>query len=104
MNKVSPHTRKSIRFRRWSRKAYAVFASLGKSISIGNLSVHMAGESLFRNVALIRLFISNQLEKEEDTEDPSSLLLSESLVNVTLVRKVSGEYPATYSNYSDYLS
>lgn len=36
----------TIRFRKWSRKAYAVFASLGKAITIGKLKAGVAVKSL----------------------------------------------------------
>lgn len=38
----------SVRFRRWTRKAYAAFASLGKVISIGHLKLDMSKSTLLR--------------------------------------------------------
>ena len=99
MKITHPHTGINIRFRRWSRKAYAVFASLGKSISIGNLSVDMAGETLFRKVEQIKEILSGEPEKECNAEEELSVLLSESSVMVTFVNKPSGEYPAAINTY-----
>lgn len=45
MNKISKN-KKTIRFRRWSRKAYAAFASLGKLVTIGCLPKDIADSSL----------------------------------------------------------
>lgn len=36
----------ALRFRRWSHKAYAVFASMGRCVTIGQLAVHIADRSL----------------------------------------------------------
>lgn len=38
--------RRTIRFRRWSRKAYAAFASIGKCVTIGCLRKSVADSSL----------------------------------------------------------
>lgn len=45
MKKIQPH-RKTIRFRKWSRKAYAAFASLGRCVTIGCLPKNVADCSL----------------------------------------------------------
>ena len=84
----------SFRFRRWSRKAYAVFASLGKAISIGNLSVDMAGATLFRSIDLIKRIFFGEPEKEELAEDELPVLLIENSVIAILVNKTGGESPA----------
>lgn len=99
MKKFGLHKANAVRFRRWSRKAYAVFASLGKSISIGNLSVHMAGDSLFRKVELIKCIISGERENEPDAEEELPLLLTESILIVNFVSKSAGEYPAANNQY-----
>lgn len=39
-------TRHTIRFRRWSRKAYAAFASIGRCVTIGALRKSVADSSL----------------------------------------------------------
>ncbi len=50
MNKHLPISKASIRFRRWSRKEYAVFASLGKCVTIGFLSKSVADQSLAKQL------------------------------------------------------
>lgn len=46
MNKLQRNKRTVIRFRRWSRKAYASFCSLGKCVTIGCLKKGIADASL----------------------------------------------------------
>lgn len=99
MKKYRLHKANTIRFRRWSRKAYAVFVSLGKSITIGNLSVHMAGDTLFRKVQLIKCIITGEREKELSPEEELTLLLTESTLTVNFVSKTAGEYPATNNQF-----
>lgn len=41
----------TIRFRRWSRKAYAAFASLHKQVTIGCLAVHISDRIGKKNAA-----------------------------------------------------
>ncbi len=50
VKKVQPH-RKTIRFRKWSRKAYAAFASLGQWVTIGCLPKGVADSSLSKQKA-----------------------------------------------------
>lgn len=42
----STHIKHTIRFRRWSRKAYATFASIGRYVTIGFLRKSIADSSL----------------------------------------------------------
>ena len=57
-----------VRFRRWTRKTYAVFASLGKAISIGNLRIDMAGQTLFRGFEHITRIFTDDSEEESQSE------------------------------------
>lgn len=85
----------SYRFRRWSRKAYAVFASLNKSISIGSLSVDMASATLFKSIQRINSFLFEETETEQGEEAELSALLSENIVLANLINKPTKVYPAT---------
>jgi hypothetical protein len=99
------HSKFSFRFRRWSRKAYAVFASLGKSISIGSLSVDMAGATLFRSVELMKRIFSGEQVREELAEDEPAVVLAENSVVANLI--ISGqavEYRAANNKYLVQLS
>lgn len=50
MNKQALHKRTVIRFRYWSRKEYAVFASLGKNVTIGSLRKNVVEQSLTKQI------------------------------------------------------
>jgi len=78
-NGVNKNT--SVRFRRWTRKAYAVFASLGKIVSIGNLKIEMAGHTLFRKVVNINpISVDTLLDNEPDPGDFLPVLSVEDLI------------------------
>lgn len=62
-----------LRFKRWSRKSYAVFATLGKSVTIGYLKVHMATKVLFAFV-LEHLTSFNADGESVESEQNESLL------------------------------
>ncbi len=49
--KITTPVRLTIRFRRWSRKAYAAFASIGRCVTIGNLRKSVADSSLSKQKA-----------------------------------------------------
>lgn len=49
--KITTPVRHTIRFRRWSRKAYAAFASIGHCVTIGNLPKSVADSSLSKQKA-----------------------------------------------------
>ncbi len=66
----------TLRFRRWSRNAYAVFFSLGKCISIGSLKKSISDASLPKTkVAIFNPTLSNDKEPKSDELDDSDLLL-----------------------------
>lgn len=49
-----------IRFRKWSRKAYAAFASIGKCVTIGHVSKSIADNSLSKRETAISPIASVQ--------------------------------------------
>ena len=49
MKKVCSYKAYSIRFRRWSRKGYAVFMSLHKAVTIGHVCRSIADAALGKN-------------------------------------------------------
>lgn len=69
MQIVQLNKKVSVRFRRWTRKAYAVFASLNKLITIGRLKIEIAGKSLFRSFANSSQELPE--ERDESRESPS---------------------------------
>ena len=46
MNRMTRHIRPVIRFRQWSRKAYAAFASLGREVVISRVGKSITEASL----------------------------------------------------------
>lgn len=79
------HINKSFRFRRWTRKAYAVFASLGKTVSIGNLKIEMAGQTLFRGVENIAKIFTDDIEEASESEDLGQVLHADVLVAAEMI-------------------
>lgn len=72
MNQIVAHKSHSLRFRRWSRKAYAVFASLRRAVTIGSLKIHMAAGAFFRNI--IESLLSFFSIENKDERDPDKLV------------------------------
>jgi|GEM_PF-3022 len=69
MFKQTTNNTQSLRFRRWSRKSYAVFASLHKTVSIGALVVSVADKSLVKATGYISNFVSNLLLNNQEAND-----------------------------------
>lgn len=68
----------NIRFKRWTRKTYAVFASMGKAVTIGMLKTHMATriqwDSLRKDASLNQLYEHALEEPTVDDSLPNELL------------------------------
>lgn len=75
------------RFRRWCRKAYAMFCSLGKCVTIGNLKKGIADVSLEKLPNVCVLFSVCKFA-EEDDEDKANEELNplENLLQMFLVQ------------------
>lgn len=58
-----------IRFRRWSRKGYAMFYSLGKCVTIGNLKKGIADVSLGKQANVCTSFSVCLPVQEDNAED-----------------------------------
>ncbi|MGL4781658.1 MAG: hypothetical protein ACRCXN_12645 [Bacteroidales bacterium] len=73
----------SIRFRRWTRKRYATFCSLGKVISIGHLRCGIAEQSLLKQYIFDNiLFIDTNLDYDIEDKEHDSLLCTDSTLNL----------------------
>lgn len=57
------------RFRRWCRKAYAMFCSLGKCVTIGNLKKGIADVSLEKQPNVCTSFSVCKFEEKEEKGD-----------------------------------
>lgn len=49
MNNWLKYSKQSVTFRQWSGKAYAIFASLGKEITIGHIDIDVCDQSLLKD-------------------------------------------------------
>jgi hypothetical protein len=83
---------KTVRFRRWTRKAYAVFASLGKTISIGNLRVAMAGQTLFRGFERLDRIFTEQPDEAFDSEHDPEILTTDFLFATEIISVPASQY------------
>lgn len=73
----------SIRFRRWSRKQYAVFCSLGKQISIGCLRRSITDQALRKNALILKTathattksfsLVDNDLKDSEEVDSKQTI-------------------------------
>lgn len=63
-NKIHP----SLRFKRWSRKSYAIFCSIGRHVTIGNLKNIIADTLLRKQRNIFSVFIDvNKVGEQEVT-------------------------------------
>lgn len=98
MKKLKADKKVSIRFRRWSRKGYAVFSGLHKVISIGQVSAGISNKAFIKNDAStaaspIFLVEDYNASEEDDTENDTSLfdiLLNEYTLSIAV------DYPVSY--------
>lgn len=83
---LNKHT---IRFRRWSRKGYAMFYSLGKCVTIGNLKKGIADVSLGKQANVCTSFsVCLPFVQEDRAEDEwdEGMIPSEYLLQLLLVQ------------------
>lgn len=65
----------SLRFRRWSRKAWAVFASLGQVVTIGSLRVPVSEQSLTKANSMTGMRLTERDDEQEDEEELQEIVL-----------------------------
>lgn len=66
---ILARNKQGIRFRRWSRKGYAMFFSLGKCVTIGSLKKGIADVSLGKQANICLSFSVCPSVTEEEAED-----------------------------------
>jgi len=69
MFKQHTNSTHSLRFKRWSRKSYAIFASLHKVVSIGALVVSVADKSLQKVTGHISNCVSNLFKNAQEANE-----------------------------------
>ena len=77
MNKQINNKPRIARFRRWSRAAYAVFASLSLAVSIGVLSVSVSSKSAQKNDRYIAEVKAVADVSDADDTEPDELLYND---------------------------
>ena len=93
MRKSYTYRSQALRFRRWSRKAYAAFISVQRAVTIGQLSFSVADRFEKKNQSLhtgIGTFTDGFFE-EDDEENKRSLAVSHGLFTALLPVLVSNE-------------
>jgi len=75
MNRTLIHKTSSIVFRQWSRKSYAVFASLGEEVQIGHIDDGICEKAIDKNKT--KKSIKRDWNKSSliETDDPDELIL-----------------------------
>ena len=93
MRKSYTYRSQALRFRRWSRKAYAAFISVQRAVTIGQLSFSVADRFEKKNQSLhtgIGTFTDDE-ERENTEENKRSLAVSHGLFTALLPVLVSNE-------------
>lgn len=90
-------SRKTIRFRRWARKGYAIFSSLGCCITIGRLDGNIADASLKKQKAGISIKKETTDENvASDNEEPDDGLSYDILLRLELIGQYTSLVDAAY--------
>ena len=85
----------SLRFRRWSRRAWAVFASLGREVTIGALRVPVSEQSLVKADGMIGIHLTERDTIEEEDEELLEICLPEHMCSHSGNRPKSMIFPAS---------
>ena len=106
MNSKNTHIPLSLRFRRWSRAGYAVFCSLGCTVTIGSLAVSISDKSLQKSVGVSKspvLAFATDTESSEvssEFQEPEAILCQfrelSFLVNATESAAACSQHPTIY--------
>ena len=99
MRKSYTYRSQALRFRRWSRKAYAAFISIQRAVTIGQLSFSVAdrfekkNQSLHTGIGMFTdgFFEEDDEERENTEENKRSLAVSHGLFTALLPVLVSNE-------------
>jgi len=106
MKSKNVHVASSLRFRRWSRAGYAVFCSLGSTVTIGCLAVSISDKSLQKSTTVSKcavLAFASDSESDNNSPELSELeaLLSQIkelsfFENTTVSAAACSQYPNNY--------
>ena len=106
MNSKNPHISSSLRFRRWSRAGYAVFCSLGCSVTIGSLAVSISDKSLQKSTGVSKCPVISFASDFESVDKSPELSELEAVLcqvkelsffeNTTVSAAACSQYPNNY--------
>lgn len=71
MRKQPSYSRPALRFKRWSRKAYAAFVSVQRAVTIGQLSANIAERFFVKQESVQSLALRSDRATEEEEEAAS---------------------------------
>lgn len=95
----------SVRFRRWSRKNFAVFSGLHREISIGHIAFDISEKALLKsNKKTIASFADSETNNpEEDVEVVENILLAELSELLIIADSTTGHFPGRSQKYNSTL-
>ena len=105
MNKTTFTHRTAFRFRRYCRRAYAVFNSLKREVTIGRLATYIADRQLHKSVALCAVVMSLSLCEEamaQSGDETGAVTLPEVRVVLSTDTLAGNPYPAAVLTADDF--
>ncbi len=105
MNKTKFTHRTVFRFRRYCRRAYAVFNSLKREVTIGRLATYIADRQLHKSVALCAVALSLPLCEEamaQSGDETGAVTLPEVRVVLSTDTLAGNPYPAAVLTANDF--
>lgn len=93
----------TVRFRCWSRKGYAAFASLGRCVTIGQVCKSITERALAKQVAPGITCPTEQTESGRDDDTPAMPVTPIELLLATLSPQITATRPAPcgYTSYNN---
>jgi len=106
MRSKNAHVNSSLRFRRWSRAGYAMFCSLGCTVTIGSLAVSISDKSLQKSTGVSKSHVISFASDTESVDNSPELSELEALLsqvkelpffeNNTVSTAACSQYPHNY--------
>ncbi len=89
----------AVRFRRYSRKSYAVFASLGKNVTIGTLASYIADKSNVVNSEMTEERCNNTEYFDVDNDDSIADIVE--IIDINILTTAVTATPVAAAAYAD---
>jgi hypothetical protein len=98
MKRIQQSKNTTLRFRRWSRAAYAVFVSLSCAVTIGVLAFTVGEKSLHKSAGLCVLALNNEFEAGVLAEENVPDEVAEEKLAAVVVTPISSDLVAAGIN------